>query len=117
MVEEGRSAKFECDSVAKPPFYYYMYNAKNIHPPKNLIKEREQWPWSVYAINASSSPSNLWVIPTSLAKSDQPLKIPNITVDFHNALICCQGFQSGKWLGNTTVLSVIRCYRVNVQCK
>ena len=118
-VEEGRSMQFECDSTATSPFYYYKYIPNNIKP--IVIAEREEWPWAVYAINASSSPDNLRVLPSFLTKSEHPLNITNISVDFNNVLICCQGYQSGKWLKNSdqnvTSLSVMTCYRVNVQCK
>ena len=122
-VEKGRSTQFECDSTATPPFYYYKYIPNNINPPIVIADTLEEWPWAVYAINASSYPANLRVIviPSFLAKSEQPLNITNISVDFNNVLVCCQGYQSGKWLKNAdqnvTSLSVMTCYRVNVQCK
>ena len=120
-VEEGKSTQFECDSNAISPFYYYKYIPENINPQIVIADTLEDLPWAVYAINASSSPANLRVIPSSLAKSEHPLNITNITVDFNNVLVCCQGYQSrGKWLKNdqnVTSLSVMTCYRVNVQCK
>ena len=120
-VKEGNSTQFKCDSNATFPFYYYKYIPENINPQIVIADTLEEWPWAVYAINASSSPANLRVIPSSLAKSEHPLNITNITVDFNNVLVCCQGSdQSGKWLKNdqnVTSLSVMTCYRVNVQCK
>ena len=112
-VEEGKSAVFTCDSASSPPFYYYKYMAKNIYPPIDIKKLQMERPWPVYAIYLSNSPTNLWTIPTSLGRSDYPLNISNITVEFHNVLICCQpGYLSGTELAS----SAMSCYRVNVQC-
>ena len=119
-VEEGKSMQFECDLNTTSPFYYHKFIPKNINPQIYLADTSDQWPWAVYAINVSNSPANLRVIPSFLAKSEQPLNIPNISVDFNNALVCCQGYQSGKWLANDqniTSLSVMTCYRVDVHCK
>ena len=116
-VEEGRSTQFKCDLAANPPFYYYKYAIK-ANPPILIENTKNEYPWEVYAINMSSTR----IIPNFLAKSDDPFNVSNITrVEFHNVLVCCQGYQSGKWLGNdqnaTTALSVMSCYHVDVQCK
>ena len=119
-VKEGRSIQFECDSNATSPFYYYKYIAKNINPQIDLAKTSDDLPWAVYAINVSNSPANLRVIPTFLGKSEHPLNITNITVEFNNILVCCQRYQGGKWLNNdqnVTSPSVTICYHVDVQCK
>ena len=117
IVEEGKSTQFECDSTATSPFYYYKYIAvKNITP----IISQGNWPWAVYAIN--SSQSSVTVRPSFLARSEHPLKITNVTVEFNNVLVCCQGDQIGgsTWVENdqnVTSPSVMICYRVNVLCK
>ena len=117
-VEEGKSTQFECDSNTTSPFYYYKFIPQNINQQIYLVSD--QWPWAMYAMTVSNSPPNLRVIPSFLAKSEQPLNITNISMDFSNVLVCCQGYQSGKWLANDqniTSLSVITCYHVDVQCK
>ena len=117
-VEEGKSMQLECDSNTTSPFYYYKFIPKNINPQIDLAKTLDQWPWAVYTINVSNSAANLRVIPSFLGKSEQPLNIPNISVNFNNVLVCCQG--SGKCYANDqniTSLSVMTCYHVDVQCK
>ena len=122
-VEEGKSTQLECDSSATPPFYYYKYIPKNINPRIIVAETRKEWPWAVYAVNASNSPANLRVIPSFLALREHPLNITNITVEFNNVLVCCQGYESGKRLGNDqnatslSMLSIMTCYRLDVQCK
>ena len=120
-VEEGKSTQFQCDSNTTSPFYYYYkFIPKNINPQINLADTLDQWPWAVYSINVSNSPANLRVMPSFLARSEQPLNIPNISVDFNNVLVCCQGFQNEKWLTNDqniTSLSAMTCYHVDVHCK
>ena len=119
-VKEGKSTQFECDSNATFPFYYYKFIPKNINPQIYLADTSEEWPWAVYAIYVSNSPANLRVIPSFLGRHEQPLNIPNISVDFNNILVCCQGYQNGKWFANDqniTSLSVMICYHVNVLCK
>ena len=123
-VEEGKSTQLECDSSATPPFYYYKYIPKNISP-RIIVGETRgnELPWAVYAVNASNSPANLRVIPSFLAIREHPLNITNITVEFNNVLVCCQGYESGKRLGNDqnatslSMLSIMTCYRLDVQCK
>ena len=117
-VQEGKSAKFECDSSATSPFYYYRYFAKNINPPINVVQTKEEYPWSVYAINASNSLTNLRTVPKFLARSVRPLTINNLTVEFHNNIICCQGM-NGKKQNDYMIesLSKMMCYHVNVLCK
>ena len=114
-VEEGKSMQFECDSNTTSPFCYYKFIPKNINPQIYLADTLDQWPWAVYAINVSNSPANLRVIPSFLAKSEQPLNITNISVDFNNILVCCQRYQSGKWLASDQ--NILTCYHVDVQCK
>ena len=119
-VEEGKSMQFECDSNTTSLFYYYKFIPQNINPQIDLPKTLDQWPSAVYATNVSNSPPNLRVIPSFLAKGEHPLNITNISVDFNNVLVCCLGYQSGKWLTNDqniTSLSVMTCYHVDVQCK
>ena len=117
-VEEGRSTQFECNSNTTSPFYYYKFIPKNINLQIYLGNTSDQFPWAVYAINVSNSPANLRVIPSFLAQSEQPLSIPNISVDFNNVLVCCQGYQSGKWLANyQNATLVMTCHYVEVQCK
>ena len=113
-IEEGISTQFQCDSNARPPFYYYRYLTKNINP-RIVIKDTiEEWPWAVYSINASNSPANLRTIPIFLARSEQPLEI-NLTIEFYNNIICCQGYDGSQ--NDVTLLSSMICYRLNIQCK
>ena len=121
-VQEGKSAKFECDSSATSPFYYYRYFAKNINPPVNVAQTKEQYSWQVYAMNASNSLTNLRTIPKFLARSIRPLTINNFTIEFHNNIICCQGMNRGMNSNEqddhmVESLSKMICYHVNVQCK
>ena len=114
--------QFECDSQAKAPFYYYKFVMENINPPISISETRDEFPWSVYDINSSASDcsSNLRTTPSFLARSEHPLNVSNITVEFNNVLVCCLGYQSENWQENdqnVTVLSVRSCYRINVQCK
>ena len=116
-VEEGKSMQFACDRNAVSPFYYYRYHSKNMNPPIIIAETQEEWPWQVYAINMSNSPSNLRIFPSFLARSDQPWQINNFTVEFNNNIICCQGY-TGLWNNqNISLPSVMICYSVNVQCK
>ena len=127
-VEEGKSTKFECNSLAKAPFYYYKYTMENINPIPDISKTLDEYPLLVYAINSSSYDciSNLRTIPGFLERAQHSLNVSNITVEFNNVLICCQGYQSekcgDKWHGNcnnqnVSELSVMSCHRVNVLCK
>ena len=121
-VQEGKSTKFECDSAAIPPFYYYKYATKKANAIINIADTKDELPWPVYAINATGSSAYLQIIPNFLASGrNESLNVSNITrEEFNNVLVCCQGYQSGKWLGNdrnVTSLSVMKCYHVNVQCK
>ena len=122
-VEEGKSIQFKCDSQAKAPFYYYKFIMENINPPIRISDTRDEFPWSVYDINSSDCSSNLRNTPSFLAISEHPLNVSDITMEFNNVLVCCQGYQTNQsenWQENDQnimVLSVMRCYRINVQCK
>lgn len=115
-VEDGSFTQLQCDSSASPPFYYYRYFTKNINPLIIVADTQEERPWAVYAINASNSPANLRTIPIFLARSEQPLQI-NLTIEFYNNIVCCQGYNEKHNDHNVTLLSLLICYRVNVQCK
>ena len=115
-VEEGSSTPFKCNSNAIPPFYYYRYLSKNINPRIVVADTLEERPWAVYAINASNTAANLRTIPIFLARSENPLEI-NITIDIYNNIVCCQGYGGRQNDQNTTLLSSMICYRVNVLCK
>ena len=120
-VEEGQSTQFKCDSNATSPFYYYKYVVKDMSPLIMAAATQGELPWAVYAINASTSSVNIQ--PSFLTRSDHPFYVTNITItEFNNALVCCQGYQNASrgWLKNdqsVTSLSVMICYRVNIQCK
>ena len=119
-VEEGKSATFECDLNATSPFYYYRYFSKYIHPPVVVVDTKEEYPWAAYAINASNSLTNLQTIPKFVERSEDSLTISNFAVEFHNNLVCCQGYSaSGRQHDQlmATSLSTMTCYHVNVQCK
>ena len=107
---------FECDANASPPFYYYRYAARNINPPTDIAKRRNDLPWAVYAINQTNSPANLRSIPSFLTTSEQPWTIDNFTVEFDNNLICCQGCGTRNHQNVSALLSTT-CYQMNVQCK
>ena len=61
-VQEGKSTKFDCDSAATPPFYYYKYATKKANP-INIAETKDEFPWPVYAINASDSSTYPEIIP------------------------------------------------------
>ena len=112
-VEKGKSTRFECHDNATPPFYYYRFYSQYIKLPTNVVDSQSEYPWSVYAINASqNSPANVRIIPNILGKREQPLKINNVTVDYHNNIICCQGHDDVT----VSSLSMMICYHLNVQC-
>ena len=116
--------RFECDYNATPPFYYYRFYSQYIKLPTAVEDSQSEYPWSVYAINASqNSPANVRVMPNILGKREQPLKINNFTVEFNNNIVCCQGRHDDQDITsrddeNVTMLSlsVMICYHLNVQC-
>ena len=117
-VEEGNSSTFKCDSNSTSPFYYYRYYAKSINLSAviaDLITHDSNhiWPWAVYAVNISNS--NARIMPNFVARSEYALTI-NLTVEFHNNLICCQG---SSWRQSDDMIASLSsiCYHVNVQCK
>ena len=123
-VEKGKSMRFECDYNATPPFYYYRFYSQYIKLPTAVEDSQSEYPWSVYAINASqNSLANVRIMPNILGKREQSLKINNFTVEFDNNIICCQGHDdqdiTSRDDGNITVLSLsmMICYHLNVQCK
>ena len=116
-IEEGRSAKFECDSSVTFPFYYYRYFAEYINPPIIVEHTNEEYPAAVYAINASNSLTNLRTIPKFITRSLRPLTINNLTIEFHNNIICCQGCSRQQNDLMVASLSKMICYHLDVQCK
>ena len=118
-VEEGKSMQFECDSRAAAPFYYYRFYSQYINP-QNCTDHLSDFPWAVTAINTSiNSPVNRLITPNFLNKTEQPLKISNFTVEFHNNIICCQGQDQlqDTPAQNASSPSMMICYKISVCCK
>ena len=118
-VEEGKSVQFECDSSATAPFYYYRFYTECIKPP-NCLDSLSDYPWAVTAMNTSiDSPINRLITPNFLNRSKEPLEISNVTVEFHNNIICCQGHDQMQdtTAQNESSASMMMCYKINVRCK
>ena len=116
-VKEENSQKFECDSGSASPFYYYRYYSTNIHPRVSIGDTKNEYPWAVYTINSCNSLTNLQTIPEFLTTSRHSLTINNITTEYHNNIICCQGYNEKQNDCMVASLSKKTCYHVNVQCK
>ena len=114
VVEEGKSIQIECDSNVEPPFYYYRFYSQIIHPPV----ANDNHPWWVSVVDIFNSPTNLQTNTVLFGRSEQPLKIGNFTVEFDNNMICCDGTDTRQISDeNTSTLSVMICYHIDVQCK
>ena len=119
IVEEGESLQFECDSRAAAPFYYYRFYSQYINS-VDCTNPLSDLPWAITAINTSiNSPVNRLITPNFLNKTEQPLKISNFTVEFHNNIICCQGQDQLQDTPTQNVLSpsMMICYKISVRCK
>ena len=116
VVKEGKSMQIECDSNIEPPFYYYRFHSQTIHLP--VVSS--MYPWWVSAVDIFNTPTNLQTNPILLGRNEQPLKIRNVTVEFDNNMICCNGVNTVTRQSsdqNTSLLSTMICHHIHVQCK
>lgn len=65
------------------------------------------------------SPINRLITPNFLNRNKGPLEISNVTVEFHNNIVCCQGHDQMQDTPapNASSASMMMCYKINVRCK